>query len=187
MPIKTNGAPALGVNWSDDTELNGVTLKDGRGPEALDEVVIDKLTADNHDFEVGDEITIVFDEGPSTFTIVGLVGLGDTDGFGGATLAAFAPAFAPEILGAGDTCDTIDVRVDEARRCRRRAVGDRERVARAHRGRDRPGGRRRSVRLDQRDHLDLRDRPVDLRLRHRLHRRLHHQQHLRHHDRPTAA
>ena len=25
-PIKTNGAPALGVSWSDDSDLNGVTL-----------------------------------------------------------------------------------------------------------------------------------------------------------------
>ena len=29
-PIATNGAPALGVSWSDDPDLNGVTLKDGR-------------------------------------------------------------------------------------------------------------------------------------------------------------
>ena len=52
--------------------------------------MIDKLTADNNDYEVGDDITIVFDNGPATFHIVGLVGLGDTDGFGGATVAAFA-------------------------------------------------------------------------------------------------
>jgi putative ABC transport system permease protein len=111
--VKTNGAPALGVSWSDDPDLNGVTLKDGRPPQASDEVVIDKLTADDNDFEVGDQITIVFDAGPATFTIVGLVGLGDTDGFGGATLAAFATEFAPEILGAGDTYDSIDVRIEE--------------------------------------------------------------------------
>ena len=79
-------------SWSDDPELNGVTLKDGAPPDGPDEVVIDKLTADNNDFEVGDEITIVFDNGPATFRIVGLVGLGDTDGFGGATLAVFSAA-----------------------------------------------------------------------------------------------
>ena len=112
-PIKTNGAPALGVTWSNDPELNGVTLKDGAGPRGPDQVVIDKLTADNHDFEVGDEITIVFDDGPKTFEISGLVGLGDTDGFGGATLAAFDPEQAPEILDAGDTYDSIDIRVDD--------------------------------------------------------------------------
>ena len=112
-PVETNGAPALGVAWSDDPELNGVVLKDGRGPRAADEVVLDKLTADNHDFEVGDPITIVFDDGQRTFDIVGLAGLGDTDGFGGATLAAFAPEHTPEILDAGDTFDAIDIRVED--------------------------------------------------------------------------
>ena len=130
--IDTRGAPALGVSWNEDPELNGVTLKEGRGPEAADEVVIDKLTADNNDYEVGDDITIVFDNGPATFHIVGLVGLGDTDGFGGATVAAFAHQYAQQILNAGDTWDVVDIRIDEgadldtvkaavANRCCRRA------------------------------------------------------------------
>jgi putative ABC transport system permease protein len=111
--IETNGAPALGVSWSNDSDLNGVTLKEGRGPETADEVVIDKLTADNNDYAIGDEITVVLDTGQRTFRIVGLIGLGDTDGFGGATIAAFSPADAREILDAGDTFDTIDIRLDD--------------------------------------------------------------------------
>ncbi|HZB41487.1 MAG TPA: FtsX-like permease family protein [Ilumatobacter sp.] len=111
--VDTRGAPALGVSWSDDPELNGVTLKEGRAPAADDEVVIDKLTADNNDYEVGDDITIVFDNGPATFRIVGLVGLGDTDGFGGATIASFAHQYAQQILDAGDTWDVIDMRIEE--------------------------------------------------------------------------
>ena len=111
--IDTRGAPALGVSWTEDPELNGVTLKEGRPPEGPDEVVIDKLTADNNDYEVGDDITIVFDNGPATFHIVGLVGLGDTDGFGGATVASFAHQYSQQILEAGDTWDVVDVRVAE--------------------------------------------------------------------------
>jgi putative ABC transport system permease protein len=110
--IDTRGAPALGVSWNEDPELNGVTLKEGRGPEAADEVVIDKLTADNNDYKVGDDITIVFDNGPATFRIVGLVGLGNTDGFGGATVASFAHQYSQQILNAGDTWDVVDIRVD---------------------------------------------------------------------------
>ena len=112
-PIATNGAPALGVSWSDDPDLNGVTLKEGSPPVGPDEVVIDKLTADNNDFEVGDEITIVFDTGPATFRVVGLAGLGDTDGFGGATLAAFSSEHAPQILDAEGTYDAIDIRIED--------------------------------------------------------------------------
>lgn len=111
--IDTRGAPALGVSWNEDPDLNGVTLKEGRGPEAADEVVIDKLTADNNDYKVGDDITIVFDNGPATFHIVGLVGLGNTDGFGGATVASFAHQYSQQILSAGDTWDVVDIRVDE--------------------------------------------------------------------------
>jgi putative ABC transport system permease protein len=110
--VDTRGAPALGVSWNEDQELNGVTLKEGRGPEGPDEVVIDKLTADNNDYEVGDDITIVFDNGPATFQIVGLIGLGDTDGFGGATVASFAHQYAQQILNAGDTWDVVDVRIE---------------------------------------------------------------------------
>ncbi|HTH04716.1 MAG TPA: hypothetical protein VL916_02555, partial [Ilumatobacteraceae bacterium] len=38
--IDTRGAPAIGTSWTQDPELNGVTLKEGRAPEAADEVVI---------------------------------------------------------------------------------------------------------------------------------------------------
>ncbi len=112
-PIATNGAPAIGASWSDDPDLNGITLKEGSPPEGPDQVAIDRLTADNKGFEIGDEITIVFDNGPATFRIVGLVGLGDTDGFGGATVAVFSEADAPTILDAQGTFDAIDIRVDE--------------------------------------------------------------------------
>jgi putative ABC transport system permease protein len=111
--IDTRGAPALGVSWSTDPDLNGVTLKEGRGPETPDEVVIDKLTADNNDYEVGDEIGIVLPGGPATFRIVGLIGLGDTDGFGGATIASFARQYSQEILVAPGQWDVIDIRIDE--------------------------------------------------------------------------
>ncbi len=110
--IDTRGAPAIGTSWTQDPELNGVTLKEGRAPEAADEVVIDKLTARNNDYEVGDEIGIVLAGGPSTFRIVGLIGLGDTDGFGGATIASFAREYAQQILDAPDQWDTIDIRID---------------------------------------------------------------------------
>ena len=72
-----------------------------------------RRTADKHDFEVGDDIDIVFDSGTETFKIVGLVGLGNTDGFGGATLATFDPATAQQVLGAGDTYDAIDIKLAE--------------------------------------------------------------------------
>ena len=53
----------------------------------------------------------MFDSGTESFQIVGLVGLGNTDGFGGATLAMFDPETARQVLGAGDTYDAIDIKL----------------------------------------------------------------------------
>ncbi len=108
-PIGTGGAPQLGLSWSGEGPLNGVTTKEGRAPEGPDEVAIDKASADNVGYEVGDTMTIVLDSGQREFTIVGLVGLGDTDGFAGATTSLFDNEYAAEILGAGDQVDTIEI------------------------------------------------------------------------------
>ncbi|MAT07074.1 MAG: hypothetical protein CL424_18735 [Acidimicrobiaceae bacterium] len=108
-PIGTAGAPQIGASWSGEGPLNGITIKDGRAPDGPDEVAIDKATADRVGYDVGEQITIVLDSGRRDFTIVGLVGLGDTDGFAGATTSLFDDAAAAEILGAGDMVDTIEI------------------------------------------------------------------------------
>ena len=110
-PIETQGAPALGVSWSGPSGISGVALKDGEPPDGPGEVAIDKATASKHDYEVGDDIGIVFDSGTESFTITALVGLGNADGFGGATLAMFDPETARQVLGAGDTYDAIDMKL----------------------------------------------------------------------------
>jgi putative ABC transport system permease protein len=110
-PIQTQGAPALGVSWTGPSGISGVVLKEGAPPVGPGEVAIDKATAGKHDFEFGDDIDIVFDSGTETFKIVGLVGLGNADGFGGATLAMFDPATARQVLDAGDTYDAIDIKL----------------------------------------------------------------------------
>ena len=112
-PISTNGAPALGISWGGESALDGVVLKDGREPQGPDEVAIDKATADRVDYSIGDEISIVFDTGQRSFTIVGFVGLGDSDGFGGATTSLFDPDSAQEILNAGGTVDSIEIAIDD--------------------------------------------------------------------------
>ncbi len=111
--VSTQGAPAIGTAWSGPSGLSGVTVKEGGVPEGIGQVAIDKATADRVGFEVGDPITVVFDSGQREFTIVGLVGLAAADGFGGATIAAFDPVTAREVLDAGDGYDAIDLAVAE--------------------------------------------------------------------------
>ncbi len=108
--VKTQGAPTLGVSWS-DSPLSGLTIKEGTPPSGIGEVAIDKATADREGIKVGDKIQVLTDTGTYPATVTALVGLGDSDGFAGATLAAFDPQSAQQVLGANGTYDSIDVQV----------------------------------------------------------------------------
>jgi putative ABC transport system permease protein len=112
--VSTQGAPTFGVSWTGPGGLAGLQIKDeGTAPSGPDEVAIDKASADREDFSAGDTITVLTDTGSHEFTITALVGLGDSDGFAGATLAAWDPATAADVLGAGDQVDAIDVAVED--------------------------------------------------------------------------
>src|SRR5262245_33304217 len=108
--VKTQGAPTLGVSWS-DTPLSGLNVKEGTPPQGVGQVAIDKATADREDIKVGDQIQVITDTGTYPVTLTALVGLGDSDGFAGATLAAFDPQAAQQVLGSNDTYDSINVQV----------------------------------------------------------------------------
>jgi putative ABC transport system permease protein len=110
-PVTTQGAPTLGVSWDPSSGLSGVVLKDGRAPTGRDEVAIDKATADRIGYEVGDTIRVVLSDGQEDFTIVGLVGLGNSDGFVGATTVVWDPPSAAFWLDEENTVDTIDIKV----------------------------------------------------------------------------
>jgi putative ABC transport system permease protein len=112
--VTTQGAPTFGTSWSGPNGLGGLEIKgEGAAPSGPDQVAIDKASADREDFAVGDRIEVLTDTGRHEFTITALVGLGDSDGFAGATLAAWDFPTAADVLGAGDTLDSIDVAVAE--------------------------------------------------------------------------
>jgi putative ABC transport system permease protein len=121
-PVATQGAPTLGVSWDPASGLSGINVKDGRAPQGVTEVAIDKATADRVGYEVGDTIGVILTDGQQEFTIVGLIGLGESDGFVGATTVVWDPASAAELLDDDGTVDTIDMKVaagadvDEVRR-----------------------------------------------------------------------
>jgi putative ABC transport system permease protein len=106
--VKTQGAPTFGVSWS-NSPLSGLTIKQGQPPSGADQVAIDKATADRAGIKVGDKIQVTTDTGTYPATVTALVGLGDSDGFAGATLAAFDPQAAQTVLGANGTYDSIAV------------------------------------------------------------------------------
>jgi putative ABC transport system permease protein len=127
-PIQPNGAPTIGGNLSDDASLRGtVTLRSGRAPAAPREVAIDASSARKGDLSVGSRVRILFRDRPETFRVVGVVGYGDQDDLGGATVAYFTLPTAQRVLdrrgqydsivvkaASGVSDDTLAHRIDEA-------------------------------------------------------------------------
>jgi putative ABC transport system permease protein len=107
--IVTGGAPTLGVTWSDDPELNPLVLREGHAPHGSSQIVVDAHTAKAHDLTVGDTVTVLLQGPPMKATIVGIVGFGQADNLGGATLVAFDLPTAEVALNGGGKFDAIDV------------------------------------------------------------------------------
>src|SRR5262245_32836651 len=70
------GALNLGVAWNDCTELKPLSIREGRGPEADGEMVVDLATATKSGIAVGDKVRVLFQGPAEDFTVVGLVGFG---------------------------------------------------------------------------------------------------------------
>ena len=111
--IVPTGGPTLGVSWQGDDGIQGITVKEGRAPSGPDELAIDKATADNENFAVGDTISYLTDVGTFQGTITGTVGLGSADSFGGAQLVALDLDTALVNFGADSKVDAIDIAVTD--------------------------------------------------------------------------
>ncbi len=105
------GGPTLGVSWEGDAGIQGVTIKSGVAPSGPDEVALDKATADREDIEVGDTVTYLTDTGQHEGTVTALIGLGDSDSFGGAALVALDLETALDRFGADGKVDAIDIKL----------------------------------------------------------------------------
>jgi putative ABC transport system permease protein len=112
-PVVTQGAPTLGVSWNGDDSIGGVELKTGRAPVGMNEMAVDKATADRVGYELGDTVTVVTPTGPMQFELVGTIGLGNSDGFAGATTSVFDFETAAVVLDTNGTVDTIDMLVED--------------------------------------------------------------------------
>ncbi len=93
------GAPTFGVNWTDVEELNPMVIVEGSAPRRPDEVVIDRSTARQGPFEVGDTITILLQNGPTPFVLSGIATFGDADTALGSSISLFTTDTAFDVLG----------------------------------------------------------------------------------------
>jgi putative ABC transport system permease protein len=108
----TTGPPTLGGNWIDSEELNGFRVSDGNPPRSDDEVVIDKKSADDTGYRVGDTAQVLVKGGPQDVTIAGIAKFGDADSPGGASFVLFTEDAAQELIAEPDKVDSILVVAD---------------------------------------------------------------------------
>jgi putative ABC transport system permease protein len=106
----SNGPPTLGVAWTDVAALNPLRLlPGGQPPRTSTQVVIDKHSADTGHFRVGDQVVVLTQQRPATYTITGIVTWGSADSPLGATITAFDPATAARVLGQPGKVSQIEV------------------------------------------------------------------------------
>ena len=110
--VVTTGAPTLGFNWT-EPGLSPLTLRSGREPQRDGEVVVDAVTAREHDFALGDRIRILFRGPTEEFTVVGITGFGEADNLAGATLAIFEETTAQRVFGKVARFDSIEAKAAE--------------------------------------------------------------------------
>lgn len=96
--IGGGGPPQFGEQWIADEDLSPFRITDGRAPETVDEVAIDRASARQGELEVGDTTTVLVPERVEV-TIVGLASYGSADSAGPVTTTLFSEAGAAKHLG----------------------------------------------------------------------------------------
>jgi putative ABC transport system permease protein len=109
------GPPTIGMSWGEDPQLNPFELAEGRPPEGPDEIVLDKHTADQTGYEVGDAAEFQTATGVSRATIVGIARFGTADSPAGSARTFMDMATAQSLLAESGQIDVVVVRAEEGR------------------------------------------------------------------------
>ncbi|BCJ69821.1 ABC transporter permease [Polymorphospora rubra] len=95
--VASFGPPQLGENWLGETDL--VKLRDGRGPQADDEIVVNAGLAEAGKVAVGDRVGVLTLEPRRDFTVVGVFEYsGGRDSIGGAHEIFFTEPVAQQLM-----------------------------------------------------------------------------------------
>jgi putative ABC transport system permease protein len=99
MGDANTGPPTFGLNWITAPRLNQWHVVAGRPPRSADEVVLDKKSADDGHFRVGDRVRLVVGQGDTvTFHVVGIAEFGTLDNFSGASAALLTTPTAQRLV-----------------------------------------------------------------------------------------
>jgi putative ABC transport system permease protein len=86
---KADTGTGVGVDAATGTSLSPLSLATGEWPRGSRQIAIDKSTADDEQFKVGDTIGAFADGPVRKYEITGLVRFGELDSLAGATIAVF--------------------------------------------------------------------------------------------------
>jgi putative ABC transport system permease protein len=101
------GAATLGGNWADADALNPFTLAEGTGPQAEDEVVVDRGSAQDGGYTVGDTVTVLAQGPAQSVRIVGIATYGGEDSAAGSSWVLFSTEAAQRLVGQPGEFDAV--------------------------------------------------------------------------------
>jgi putative ABC transport system permease protein len=104
----SGGPPHIAVSQISEP-FNPLKLIEGSAPTRDDQVVIDSVTADEENYELGQKITITGAAGAHEYTLSGIAEFGNGAPLGGASLAEFTLAEAQRLTGKVGKLDEIDI------------------------------------------------------------------------------
>jgi putative ABC transport system permease protein len=96
-PILSQGPPTIIVSAQPE-RFDPFTYDEGGPPETADEVVLDKGTADEYDFNVGDTVTVAGRAPQKEYTVSGIATLGDSENLAGSRLVELTLPEAQRVL-----------------------------------------------------------------------------------------
>jgi putative ABC transport system permease protein len=101
------GAPTFGGNWNESPDLNPFVLVAGQPPRADNEIVIDKKSADDAGFQVGETVTVLVHGPPQQLLLSGIAKFGDADSPGGASYVLFTTPAAQRLVAEPGKFDSV--------------------------------------------------------------------------------
>lgn len=111
--LRSNAAPIISFNWTENQNMSNLFLVDGRPPRDGTEFVMNTTSVNSENLVIGEIYTIQLPDGPRDFTLVGSFNFGDPnrDRSIGAYLTALETETAEEVLNGGQGWDQIDIDV----------------------------------------------------------------------------
>jgi putative ABC transport system permease protein len=99
----------VGANWIDDDRLNPFRLHAGTTPTSEGEAVLDRKTAEDNGWSIGDQFSVIAKGQSETFRLVGTAMYGELSGMPGSTLVAVDDQTAQRLFAELGYYDTIIV------------------------------------------------------------------------------